>query len=74
MSKDQFYPIRVLLAGPAPAPHIAKDLMDPVHLSISSSEEVDFADTAKDPADVATDVAEEQKKDEAESEDVAKQT
>ena len=74
MTKDQFYNVRVLLAGPAPAPHIAKDLMDPLHLSISSSEEKDPADTAKDPVDVATNVAEEQSKDTTESEDVAKQT
>ena len=74
MSKDQFYHIRVLLAGPAPAPHIAQNLPDPVAQTISSDEEEDPADTAKDQADVATGVAEEQSQKEAESKDVAKQT
>ena len=73
MSKIQFSHIRVLLAGPQPVPHIAKDLPDPEQMIISSDEEEDPADTAKDPANVATDVAEEQKKDTAESQDVAKQ-
>ena len=48
---------RVLLAGPQPVPHIAKDLPDPEQMIISSDEEKDPADTAKDPADVATNVA-----------------
>ena len=74
MSKAQFSYIRVLLAGPAPVPHIAKDLLDPVQVSISSDEEVDPAAAAKDPADIATGVAEEQTQKEAELEDVAKQT
>ena len=54
MSKIQFSHIRVLLAGPRPVPHIAKDLPDPEQMIISSSEEEDPADTAKDPAEVAT--------------------
>ena len=74
MSKAQFSHIRVLLAGPAPAPHIAKDLLDPVQVSISSDEEEDPAAAAKDPADIVTGVAEEQSQKDAESEDVAKQT
>ena len=74
MSKIQFSHIRVLLAGPEPVPHIAKDLPDPAQMIISSSEEKDPADAATDPAEVATGVATEQQKDDAESEDVAKQT
>ena len=74
MSKAQFSHIRVLLAGPAPVPHIAKHLPDTEAMSISSDEEEDPADTAKDQADVATGVAEEKSQKEAESEDVAKQT
>ena len=74
MSKIQFSHIRVLLAGPQPVPHIAKDLPDPAQMIISSDEEEDPADIAKDPVDVATDVAEEQSHKDAKSEHVAKQT
>ena len=74
MSKTQFSHIRVLLAGPEPVPHIAKDLPDPEHMIISTDEEVDPAAAAKDPADIATAVAEKQSQKEAESKDVEKQT
>ena len=53
MTKDQFYHVRVLLAGPAPPPHIAKDLQDPLRVSISSDEEKDPAGAAEDPVDKA---------------------
>ena len=74
MSKIQFSHIRVLLAGPEPSPHVEQNLPDTARMVISSDDEKDPADTAKDPAEVATDVATEQQKDDAESEDVAKQT
>ena len=74
MSKAQFSHIRVLLAGPAPVPHIAKHLPDTEAMTISSDEEEDPADTAKDQPEGATGVAEEKSQDVAGSEEVAKQT
>ena len=74
MSKIQFSHIRVLLAGPEPDPHIAQNLPDDSRMIISSDDEQDPAETAKDPAAAATGVATEEQKDDVESENVAQQT
>ena len=73
MSKKQFSHIRVLLAGPAPVPHIGHHLPD-LDAQVISSDHEDPADTAKDQTDVATGVAEEKQSDVADSDVVAKQT
>lgn len=74
MSKIQFSHIRVLLVGPEPSPQTEQNLQDTARMVISSDDEQDPADAAKDPAAEATGVATEQQKDDVESEDVAKQT
>ena len=74
MSKIQFSHIRVLLAGPEPSPHIEQNLPDTSRMVISSDDEQDPAETAKDPAAAATGVATEEQKDDVESENVAQQT
>ena len=74
MSKKQFSHIRVLLAGPAPAPHIGHHLPDLEAQVISFEEDADPADAAKDQTDVAIGVVEEKQSDVAESDVVAKQT
>ena len=73
MSKAQFSHIRVLLAGPAPVPHIGHHLPD-LDTQVISSDHDDPADAAKDQTEVSTGVAEESSKDIADTEEVAKQT
>ena len=73
MSKKQFSHIRVLLAGPAPAPHIGHHLPN-LDAQVISSDNEDPTDTAKDQTDVVTGVTEETSKDIADTEGVAKQT
>ena len=72
MTAKQLSHIRVLLVGPAPAPHIGHHLPN-LDTQLIFSEDEDPADTAKDQTDVATGVAEGTSIDIADTDDGAKQ-